>query len=135
MKNLKHRQKTTVPSNPTTYPVGSYVKTELGYFYITSNTKRYRFISNRVLDSWSPQRIILTSESALVKYRIASKMKFRSGTLIHNISDGKIYLIESNLKRHVTSPDVLERIGAAMKDVVTVSLNEINLHETGEELN
>ena len=129
------RKSQTLPSSPVDYPVGTYVSTEKGYFYISSSNKRFRFISKRVLDSWSPSRVVQTSEAAVVNYRIIAKMGFRSGSLIHNIADGKIYLVESNKRRHVTSPDVLERLGASRKDVVSVSLNEVTLQELGDDLN
>ena len=129
------KPKTPVASKLTSYPIGSFIETELGYFYILSDTKRLRFLSKRVLDSWKPPRVILTSEKAVAKYKISSKMKFRNGTLIHNISDGRIFLIEESKKRHITNPDVLTNIGASLKDVVTVSIDEYNLHETGENLN
>lgn len=119
---------------PVEYPSGLFVKTEKGYFYIVSPSKRYRLISRRVLDSWNPQRVIETTEASVSKYRISAKMKFRNGSLIHNLADGKIYLVSEGKRRHITSPDVLERIGATRKDVVSVSLEEIKLHEEGESL-
>jgi hypothetical protein len=61
-------------------------------------------------------------------------MKFRNGSLIHNLADGKIYLIEEGKRRHVTDPDVLETLGASWKDVTRVSLAEVNLHPEGETL-
>lgn len=122
------------PTNPTVYPIGSFLKTEKGYFYIASPNKRYRMISQRLLDSWSPHRVIETSEAAVATYRIVAKMKFRNGSLLHNIGDGKIYLISEGLRRHVTNPDALTLIGAVRKDIVSVSLDEIHLHEIGEEL-
>lgn len=128
------RKTKRLPDRPVVYPSGSFIRTEKGYFYIVSPSKRYRFISQRVIVSWAPQRIIDTSEAAVAKYKISAKMKFRPGSLIHNLADGKIYLIEGSKRRHITSPDALERIGAKMKDVVTVSLDEINLHEEGESL-
>lgn len=131
---FRRSQQVTLPTEPTEYPNGSFIETELGYFYIFSNSKRMRFISKRCLDSWNPQRIIVTSEAAVSKYRISSKMKFRNGSLIHNLGDGKIYLIESGKRRHVTSSDALERIGASRSEVVSVSLDEIKLHELGAEI-
>jgi hypothetical protein len=131
-KMLRRKKQSNLPTKPVEYPVGSFVESEAGYFYITSSSKRYRFITKRVLDSWNPPRLIKTTESALASYRVGYKMKFRSGSLIHNIGDGKIYLIENNLRRHVVSPDALERIGATKDDVVLVSLEEILLHEEGE---
>src|SRR5687768_952960 len=106
---LKKKTQKQLPSNPVEYPIGSFVESELGYFYILSPVKRLRIISTRLLNSWNPQRIILTSEKALANYRIASKLKYRNGSLIHNIADGKIYLIEEGKRRHITSPDALER--------------------------
>lgn len=132
---LRKKRQTSLPSKPVEYPVGSFIQTEAGYFYLAGTSKRYRFLSARVVDSWSPHRVIKTTEAAVKNYRIAAKMGFRNGSLIHNIADGKIYLIEANKKRHVINPDVLTRIGAVPKDVVSVSLAEINLHETGDELN
>lgn len=129
------RTRTDLPTKPVVYPVGSFIETEAGYFYISGSAKRFRFLSKRVLDSWAPHRVIETTEAAVKNYRIAAKMGFRNGSLIHNIADGKIYLVEASKKRHITSPDVLERLGASRNDVVSVSLAEINLHETGEELN
>lgn len=131
---FRKTQNKAIAQTPTEYPVGAFIKTEKGLFYILNPQKRYRVLTTRVLDSWSPHRVIVTSEAAAGNYRVVAKLGFRNGSLIHNIADGKIYLIESGKRRHVTSPDVLERIGATRKDVVSVSLDEIKLHELGEEL-
>jgi hypothetical protein len=124
-----------LPTTPSNYPVGTFVHTEKGFFYIVSPTRRLRIITRRCLESWAPPRVVLTSESAVSKYVIGiTKMKFRNGSLIHNLADGKIYLIEEGKRRHVTDPDVLETLGASWKDVTRVSLAEVNLHPEGETL-
>jgi hypothetical protein len=128
------KKRTDVPLIPMEYPVGSFIKTEAGYFYIQSNTKRLRFISDRVLKSWNPPRIIQTSEIAVENYKVFSKMKFRTGSLIYNASEGRIYYIQGNKRRPLLSGFTLERLGASLKDVVYVSLDEIQLHELGETL-
>lgn len=124
-----------LPSSPVVYPSGVFIHTEKGYFFIHGEGKRMRIISERVLASWSPQRVIRTTEAAVAKYKITSKIRFRNGSLIWNLSDGKMYLIENGERRHITSPDALTKIGATEKDVVCVSLDEINLHPEGESLN
>lgn len=131
------RKKKTLPTEPVQYPVGTFVESEKGYFYIVSDSKRYRISSKRVLDSWSPQRVVKTSEAALAKYRISFKMKFRNGTLVHNLGDGRIYLIEQGKRRPMVSPEAFERIGASRsyKDVVAVSAEEMKMHEIGDEIN
>lgn len=131
---MKRQRPRELPLSKVSYPEGTFLKTEKGYFYILAGTKRARLVSQRVLDSWSPPRVVLTSEAAVQDYRIAFKMKFRNGSLIHNIADGKIYLIENGKRRHITSPEVFERIGAKRSDTVSVSLDEIKLHEEGDEL-
>lgn len=125
---------TFLATTPTNYPIGSFIETENGYFYIVNSTKRYRISTHRCLVSWRPHRVIKTTEAAVGKYRIASKMKFRNGSLIWNISNGTLYLIESGKRRAIISPDALTRIGAVYDDAVPVSLDEIKLHEVGEDL-
>jgi len=128
------RNQQKFPTEPVSYPAGTFVHTEKGYFYIVNTTKRYRLISERVVASWRPQRIVQTSEAAVSKYRVAAKMKFRNGSLIHNLADGKIYLIVDGQRRQIVSPDALQRIGAKQAEAVTVSQDEINIHELGEEI-
>lgn len=132
---LRRARPQNLPSKPVAYPPGTFVETESGYFYIVSPVKRYRLLSRRVLDSWSPARVVKTTEAAVSKYKISSKLKFRNGSLIHNVADGKIYLIVQGKRCHITSPDVLEMLGATSKDVMHVSEDEIRLHEAGEALN
>ena len=128
------KTKTPVLSKKTNLPLGTYIHTEKGYFYILSDEKRLRFLSKRVLDSWQPLRVVEATEEAVKHYRVAAKMKFRNGSLITNISDGKIYLIVEGKRRQIINPDVLETIGATTKDVVFVSHDEVKLHELGETL-
>lgn len=132
------RSQPSPATEPVEYPAGTFIRTEKGYFYIVSPTKRYRLITERAVSSWSPQRIVKTTEAAVSKYRIAAKMKFRNGSLIWNLSDGKIYLIENGKRRWVVSPDVLTSLGLdptkTMKEVICVGQEEINLHELGEDL-
>ena len=137
---LRFLTKSQIPqpllSKPVDYPSGVFIHTEKGYFYIAGSDKRYRCLSKRVLDSWAPQRVIETTEAAVSKYRIAAKLKFRNGSLIHNIADGKVYLISDGKRRHVTSPDAFDMLNAKRdrKHVMSVSQAEINLHDEGEPL-
>jgi len=92
-----------------------------------------RIQSQYILDSWH-LRLITTNELALKNYKILGKLGFRSGSLIHNVADGKVYLVESNKLRHVQSPAVFDRIGAVYDDAITVPNDDIKLHEVGEPL-
>src|SRR6478752_1305125 len=90
----------------TNLPVGTFIKTEAGHFYVFSDKHRYRFTTTRVLDSWKPQRVVSCSESdaAVAKLKVFSKMKFRNGSLLYCQADGKMYLVSENKLRHITSP-------------------------------
>lgn len=131
----KKQQTTPLPESPTEYPSGSFVRTEKGYFFIKGPGKRLRITSTRVLLSWAPQRVITTTEAAVSTYRITNKMGFRNGSLIWNLADGKLYLVEGGKRRHITSPEALSRIGAKSSEALTVALDEINLHPEGAPLN
>ena len=125
------------PSSSVEYPSGVFVETEKGYFYIATPSKRYHVTTRRVLDSWSPPRVVWSSEAACAKYRVAAKLKFRNGSLLQDVSDGKMYFISEGLRRHLTSPEAFEKVGAVSKNpgIVRVSQDEINLHKEGTPLN
>ena len=137
MKKWMFPKKTDIalPTEPVDYPIGTCVSAPAGYFYINSSNTRLRIPSVRVLDSWRFQRVVHTSNAALTKHRIKGKLGFRQGSLIYNIADGKLYLISDNKRRHITSPEALERIGAVRNEAVTVSNDDMNLHLEGDPLN
>lgn len=127
------KTKKQLQSTPAYYPPGTFIHTDEGYYYIMSDVKRVRFITTRVLESWSPPRVVETTEAAVAKYRCSSKMGFRSGTLLNNIADGRLYLVSDNKLRHVVSPDVITRLD--LDKAIKVSQAEIDLHEMGSDLN
>jgi hypothetical protein len=135
------RSQKALTTATTRYPNGTFIETEKGFFYILNPTKRYRIISQRVLNSWNPHRVVKTTEAAVSKYRISAKLKFRNGSLIWNISDGKIYLIEDGKRRWLKNPDWFNILGLDptdlkfnMSKIQHVSADEISLHELGEDL-
>jgi hypothetical protein len=108
-------------------------KTEKGDFYVKGE-KRFKFISDRARDSWR-LRIIETSELAMSHCRLAGVVGFRDGTLIKDISNGKIYLIVDNKKSQIVDPDDLKVLGFAKKDIISVSKKEADFQKEGENLN
>jgi len=124
----------TLPSKPLVYPVGSAVESEGNYFYIKSPTIRMRIPSKYILESWRFHRVISSNEIGLRNYKIMGKLGFRSGSLIHNVADGKIYLVSENKLRHIQSPEALELIGAGKDDATTVPAADIKLHDIGDPL-
>lgn len=135
--HLRHNKKTSTTSlRWNEIPPGSFIETEHGYFYVVSTERRYK-ATPRVLQSWSPQRIIGCSETepAVKRLKVAAKLKFRNGSLLYSQSTGKMYLVSDNKLRHITNPDILVLLGVRRQDAVWVSQDEINLHEVGMELN
>jgi hypothetical protein len=129
MISLFKKKQTNKTYNPVV-PSGLIAHTEKGYFYIKGN-KRFKFVSDRAMNSWSLP-IIVTIESKVVNFAMNGTLGFRDGTLVKDISDGKIYLISDNKRRHVVDPDVLEWINS---DILEVGQKEILVHEEGENLN
>lgn len=134
--NILWRKTQTILLKPKSYPEGIYLQTEKGYFYVFSPKTRYSFLTKRVLDSWSPQRIVVASESdeAVRRLVVFSKMKFRNGSLLYSQASGKMYLVSEYKLRHITDPDVLEHFNMRRSDAIWVSEAEIKLHEIGEAL-
>lgn len=120
------------PDTPTSYPDGVCVKTESGYFLIRQG-KRYRLPTTRVYKSWKFPVTIQTTETAVQNYRIVAKLGFRDGSLIHNIGDGRMYLVSNNKRRRIVSPEALNTLQVTREDFTWVSEKEIQLQEQGED--
>lgn len=133
---LKKKQSKTIQTvlitSPTNFPSGIAVKTDTGTYWIKDN-KKYKLISERAAESWRFIEVLAT-DAALSNIKSAGKLGFRDGTLIKNISDGKIYLVSQNKRRHIISPDVFDRYGLNRSLLIEVSEAETNMHELGENL-
>lgn len=122
-----------IPTGPVEYPSGICVKSEKGVYLINKDGKRYRILTQAILDSWNFPLVVNTSEAALSKYPVAvTKLVFRDGSLLNNIADGKLYLVSGGVLRHITSPAVLERLGSPQP--VVVSDAEIQMMKQGIEI-
>ena len=121
-----------IPTVPTNYPYGLCIQTEAGYFLMREKF-RFRIPTQRVFDSWS-FNVIQSSELAVKHIKVGGKIGFRDGTIIHNMADGKHYLISQNKRRHIVDPDVWEKYGLDWGNVILVSEEEANLHGDGEVL-
>jgi len=119
-------------SNPVTLPSGLAVKTETGTYWI-KDSKRFKLISDRAAKSWAFTTVLAT-EQAIASMKIVGKLGFRDGTLIKNISDGKMYLVSQNKRRHIIDPDSFLKYGLDRSKVVEVSESEINMHDLGDNL-
>ena len=119
-------------SNPVTLPSGLAVKTETGTYWI-KDSKRFKLISDRAAKSWAFTTVLAT-EQAIASMKVVGKLGFRDGTLIKNISDGKMYLVSQNKRRHIIDPDSFLKYGLDRSKVVEVSESEINMHDLGENL-
>ena len=132
MRLFKNTNNILTISSPTNFPSGLCVKTENGAYWIKDG-KKYKLISDRALQSWRFTEVF-ASEDAISHMKVAGKLGFRDGTLIKNISDGKIYLISQNKKRHITTPDVFNKYGLNRFHILEVGESEIGMHELGEDL-
>ena len=119
-------------NNPVTLPSGLAVKTETGTYWI-KDSKRFKLISDRAAKSWAFTTVLAT-EQAIASMKVVGKLGVRDGTLIKNISDGKMYLVSQNKRRHIIDPDSFLKYGLDRSKVVEVSESEINMHDLGENL-
>mgnify|MGYP000075789943 CR=1 FL=1 len=131
MKLFKNTQSPLITS-PTNFPSGLAVKTEKATYWIKDG-KRFKAISKRAAESWGFVTVN-ASESALINFKIAGKLGFRDGTLIKDISNGKLYLISQNKKRHIVDPDVFDYYGLDKSSIIEVSKTDAEMHDEGEEL-
>ena len=110
-------------------PSGLIAHTEKGFFYVKGH-KRFKFVSDRAKDSWKLPAIE-TIELMMAGYPINGIVGFRDGTLVKDISDGKLYLISDSKRRHIIEPDVLEWLNF---EVIQAGQKEILVHAEGDNL-
>jgi hypothetical protein len=127
-KVFQKKQITNKTYNPVV-PSGLIAHTSSGYFYIKGE-KRFKFVSDRAMLSWSLP-IVETVDQMLSNLKPAGILGFRDGSLIQDISDGKIYLVSDSKRRHITDPDVLEWLNT---DIIKIGQKELFVHSEGEEL-
>lgn len=132
MKLFRNTKSTLITSNSINIPSGLAVKTDKGVYWIKDG-KRFKLISNRAARSWLFTTINATEES-VSNMKVAGKLGFRDGTLIKNISDGKMYLVSQNKKRHIVDPDIFKKYGLDKSSIIEVSKAEAEMHEQGEDL-
>lgn len=133
---LSKQKKQSTPNWLTELPQGLFIRTEKGHFYVQSDKSRYYFLTDRVLDSWAPQRIIEVSEddAAVRKLIIMAKMRFRNGSLLYHHGSGSMFLVADSKLRRITNPLTMELLNLKRQDAVWISDEELNLHEMGQEL-
>jgi hypothetical protein len=131
-KKPKQNTQTALIASQTNFPSGLAIKTDKGTYWIKDN-KRYRLISDRAAESWLFTTVNAT-ETAVSGIKLVGKLGFRDGTLIKNISDGKLYLISQNKRRHIVDPDVFNKYGLDRSKLIEVSDLEAAMHDLGDDL-
>jgi hypothetical protein len=77
------------PLVPTQYPSGVAVLDGVNTYFIKNN-KKYRIISERALQSWG-FKVWYGSPESLSKIVLGGILAFRDGSVIKDVSNGKIY--------------------------------------------
>lgn len=127
MQLFKKLQKTNNKVYNPVVPSGLIAKTDKGYFYIKGN-KKFKFISERAMETWSLP-VVKTTDDKLSKFSLSGTLGFRDGTLVKDISDGRIYLISDSKRRLIVEPEVFEWLPGEIKEV---GRKEISVHTQGE---
>jgi hypothetical protein len=131
-KKPKQNTQTVLVTLQTNFPSGIAVKTDKATYWI-KDSKRYKLISDRAAESWLFTTVNAT-ETAVSGIKLVGKLGFRDGTLIKNISDGKLYLISQNKRRHIVDPDVFNKYGLDRSKLIEVSDSETEMHDLGDDL-
>jgi len=121
------------PLVPTVYPSGVAVFDGSNTYFIKNN-KKYRIISDRAVKSWG-FKVWYGSPESLSKIVLGGILAFRDGSVIKDVSNGKIYLVVNGMKQHITTPDFFTKFGVDPEYIIEVSAKEADLHKNGEPIN
>ena len=120
------------PLVPTQYPSGVAVFDGINTYFIKNN-KKYRIISDRAVQSWG-FKVWYGSPESLSKIVLGGILAFRDGSVIKDVSNGKIYLVVNGMKQHITTPDFFTKFGVNPEYIIEVSAKEADLHKNGESI-
>lgn len=121
------------PLVPLLYPSGVAVFDGTNTYFIKNN-KKYRIVSERALKSWGFS-VWYGSPESLAKTPLGGILGFRDGSVIKDVSNGKIYLVVNSMKQHITTPDFFTKFGIDRDNIIEVSAKEAELHKDGEQIN
>jgi hypothetical protein len=93
---------------------------------------RRKITTENVLNSWSPNQLVETTEQATKHLPNLGKLGFRDGTLLKSFADGVYWLISEGKRRHVTNSRVLTDLWLDEQDALIVSQDELKLHPAGQ---
>ena len=116
-----------ITKNATFIPSGL-IGLNAGSFYYVKGNKRFKFVSERAMKSWCLP-ILKIDATFLNKLTSGGTLGFRDGSLVKDISDGKMYLISDSKRRHVVNPDVLQWINT---EIIDAGQKEVLVHQEGE---
>lgn len=129
-KTKKEKEKIVPPLVPLSYPSGVAVFDGTNTYFI-KNGKKYRIISERAVKSWG-FNVWYGSSDSLSKTPLGGILAFRDGSVIKDVSNGKIYLVVNGTKQHITTPDFFNKFGIDRDNIIEVSAKEAELHKDGE---
>lgn len=113
-------------------PNGTAIEADGIYFFVKGGLK-YRIPSLAILESQNYPRVVkVTPKAANAIANAPARIGLREGSVVKDISDGRLYLISDNKTRHITSPIVLSQLGNP--DAILVSHKDITMHEGGKEI-
>lgn len=117
------------------YPDGSLLQVQgTPGVYLIQNGKKRPFLSRTAfISNYDPKKIIIVSKSDIDVYENGFPIKFANYSLIKS-PDGRIYMIDGNQKRYITSPEVFRNIGFNPDEVIDVTLQDLSLYEDGEDI-
>jgi hypothetical protein len=124
-----HKKSTKITKDAPFVPSGL-IGSNAGSFYYVKGNKRFKFVSERAMQSWCLP-VLKVNASFLNKLTSGGTLGFRDGSLVKDISDGKIYLISDSKRRHVVNPDVLQWIDT---EIIDAGQKEVLVHQEGESI-
>ncbi|MFC1656355.1 S8 family peptidase [Patescibacteria group bacterium] len=101
-------------------------------YYLQGGAKRHIVDGNVYLNQFDWHDIAMIDDSELNNYPEGSHWRYPDGTLISN--SGKVYVLEYQAKRWITSPSIFTGLGYRWGNIIAVSNSVANDISTGADL-
>ncbi|MBT6034013.1 MAG: hypothetical protein HOH01_00285 [Candidatus Jacksonbacteria bacterium] len=114
------------------YPDGTVLRNSNGSLWKIQNGEKREYISKTAyLEHSRLEDAILVEDETIASYPAGAAIKFANYSLLKDTTTSKIYLIDRNVKRHITTPEALRKLGFNPEEIQNATTAELASYRDG----
>lgn len=114
------------------YPDGTVLRNSSGSLWKIQNGEKREYISKTAyLEQNRLEDAILVDDETVEAYPAGPSIKFANYSILKDTSTSKIYLLDRGVKRHITTPEALRKLGFNPEEIQNATTAELSAYRDG----